>query len=188
VTAATAFKRLGILIAAVLAGGLAVIGTMAFTIPADSVREAVKTEIGNVTGLDVGLHGDVSVSLFPTGSIRLDQVTLGQDTLGEVGQPVLIAERLNARLRLLPLLTGDIEVRDVSLVKPRIAVEINRDGRSNWAGLIDRLSRAPGPKAGRPVESSFSEIRIEDGTVTIRDASRGLSETLDNVQMALAWP
>ncbi len=183
-TAATAFKRLGIVIAAVLAGGLAVIGALAMTIPADSVREAVKTEIGNVTGLDVGLHGDVSVSLFPTGS-----VSFGHVSLGDGDHPVLTAERLNARLRLLPLLAGRVEVSDVSLERPGIVVEINRDGRSNWAGLIDRLARAHDPKANRAaLASAFSEIRIAEGTVTVRDAARGTTETLGSVEMALAWP
>ena len=163
-TAATGFKRLGIAIAAVVLASFAALGAMALLIPVDTVREATKAEIRNVTGLDLVLRGDVAVSLFPTGSVSFANVTLGDDA-----KPVLAADRLTARLRFFPLFAGRIEIADVSLVHPRINVTFDRDGRSNWAGLIDALARALGPKANRPVNaSSFTEIRINDGTIALR--------------------
>jgi AsmA protein len=129
-------------------------------------------------------RGDVDISLFPTGSITFANVTLGEDA-----NPVLAADQLIARLRFIPLLTGRIEISDIALIRPRIKVSYDRDGRSNWAATIDTLARALGPKANRPVDStSFSEIRIDDGTIDVNDAARGTNETLSNVDMALAWP
>ncbi|MEA3026172.1 MAG: AsmA protein, partial [Alphaproteobacteria bacterium] len=138
----------------------------------------------NVTGLDLVLRGDVAVSLFPTGSITFANVALGDN-----GTPVLVADRLTARLRFFPLFAGRIEIADVSLVRPRIHVTFNQDGHSNWAALVDTLARALGPKASRPAgATSFTEIRINDGTIDLEDATRGISETLSNVELALAWP
>ena len=183
-TAATGFKRLGIAIAAVVVASFAALGAMALLIPVDTVRDATKAEIRSVTGLDLVLRGDVAVSLFPTGSISFADVTLGDDS-----QPVLAADRLTARLRFFPLFAGRIEIADLSLVRPRINVSFDRDGHSNWAALIDALARALGPKANRPVDAtSFTEIRINDGTIDLHDATRGISETLSNVELALAWP
>ena len=183
-TAATGFKRLGIAVVAVVLASFAALGAMALLIPVDTVRDATKAEIRNVTGLDLVLRGDVAVSLFPTGSISFANVTLGDD-----GKPVLAADRLTARLRFFPLFAGRIEIADVSLVRPRINVEFDRDGRSNWAALIDALARALGPKANRPVgATSFTEIRINEGTVDLHDATRGINETFNNVELALAWP
>ncbi len=181
-TAATGFKRLGITIAAVMLGALIVLGAVALLIPADTVRDAVKAEIRNVTGLDLALRGDVSVSLFPTGSISFANVALGE-------HDELTADRLTARLRFFPLFMGRIQIADVALVRPRIAVALGKDGRTNWATLIDRLARAFGPKANRPDQATaFSEIRVEDGTIVLRDAWRDVTETLHNVELALAWP
>ena len=183
-TAATGFKRLGIAIAAVILGGIAVLGARALLIPADSVREAVKAEIRSVTGLDLALRGDVSISLFPTGSVSFANVTLGDDA-----EPALATDRLTARLRFFPLFAGRIEIADVALIRPRISLTFGQDGRSNWAGLIDTLARALGPKANRPDHATwFSEIRVEGGTIVLRDAARGLVETLHDVELALAWP
>jgi AsmA protein len=184
VTAATGFKRLGIAIAIVVLASVVALGAMALLIPTDTVREATKAEIRNVTGLDLVLRGDVAVSLFPTGSVSFGNVTLGDDT-----KPVLAADRLTARLRFFPLFAGRVEIADVSLVHPRIKVKFDRDGHSNWTGLVDTLARALGPKANRPIHaSSFTEIRITEGAVEIDDTARGLTETFSDVEMALAWP
>jgi AsmA protein len=184
VTVATAFKRLGIAIAAFVLAGSAVVGTMALLIPAEKVQEVVKNEIRSVTGLDLALRGDAAVSLFPTGSISFADVVLGDDA-----EPALAADRITARLRFFPLFIGRIEIADVALVRPRITVAFAPDGGSNWSGLIDRLARAVGPKANRAdLANAFSEIRVDDGTIVLRDAARGLTETLHNVQLALAWP
>jgi AsmA protein len=184
VTAATGFKRLGIAITAVVVASFAALGAMALLIPTDTVREATKAEIRNVTGLDLVLRGDVAVSLFPTGSVSFGNVTLGDDA-----KPVLAADRLTARLRFFPLFAGRVEIADVSLIHPRINVTFDRDGHSNWAALIDALARALGPKANRPVNaSSFTEIRITQGTIAVDDAARGITETFRDVELALAWP
>jgi AsmA protein len=184
VTAATGFKRLGIALAAIVAAGLAALGAVALLIPLDTVRESTKNQIRNVTGLDLLLRGDVDISLFPTGSVSFSEVTLGDD-----GKPVLVADRLNARLRFFPLFAGRIEIADVSLERPRINVTFDRNGHSNWTGLVEALARALGPKANRPVDAtSFTEIRIDNGTVDLHDEGRGLNETFKNVDLALAWP
>ncbi len=183
-TAATGFKRLGIAIAAVVLAVIAALGTLALLIPADSVREAVKAEIRNVTGLDVSLRGAAEVSLFPNGSISFDNVALGDGS-----EPALAADRLTARLRFFPLFAGRIEIADVALVRPRINVVFGQDGRSNWSGLIETLARAFGPKANRPDHAtSFSEIRVGNGTIVVKDQARGIAETLTDVELALAWP
>jgi AsmA protein len=183
VTAATAFKHLGITIAAIILAGVAALGGMALLIPTDSARKAAEAEIRSATGLDISLRGEATVTLFPTGSVSFANVALGDGP-----ESALAADRLTARLRFLPLFVGRIEITDVALVNPRINVIFGEDGRSNWAGLIDTLARAVGPKARRPdPTTSFSEIRIERGTITVRDA-RGLNETLHNVELALAWP
>jgi len=184
VTAAAGFKRLGIAITAVVLVVIAALGALALAIPADSVREAVKAEIRNVTGLDVSLRGAADVSLFPNGSISFANVALGDDA-----EPALAADRLTARLQFFPLFAGRIEIADVALTRPRINVVIGQDGRSNWAGLIETLARTLGPKANRPDHaSSFSEIRVGSGTIVVKDVARGITETLTDVELALAWP
>lgn len=180
-TAAIGFKRLGLALLAALAVGAGVITAAGFLVSAEAVRRQVLSEIRAVTGLNPSLRGQATVSLFPTGSVSFADVILG-----DAKQPALAAERLTARLRFFPLLIGRVEIADVALEKPTITVEIERNGKSNWSGLIEALTRSQ-TKNG-PRVSAFSEMRIEDGIVVVHNAANKLNETLSNVQFSLAWP
>jgi len=181
VTAATGLKRLAILVSVVIAAGIAAVSTASFLVSADSARDAVKAQIRAVTGLDPVLRGPVEVSLFPSGTVSLVDVVLG-----EGGQrPPLAADRLVAHLRFLPLLLGRIEIADIVLDHPRIALDIDADGRSNWSPLLASLANVL-----KPVDriASFTEIRIDHGTIAIGNAERHPVETLTDVDLSLAWP
>ena len=182
-TAAVGIKRLGFVVVALAAVGIGALVILPFLVPADAVREAVKAEIRAVTGLDPVLRGGTSVSLFPTGAVSFDDVMLGDN---RTGAPALTAEHVVARLRFFPFLAGRIEIADVSLVRPTIAIIFNADHSSNWSGHIETLARNLKPGPDRP--ASFSEIRITDGTIILRDEAYEIVETLANVEMALAWP
>jgi AsmA protein len=179
-TTANGLKRLGFILLAVIAGGLAVLTTAGYLVSADAVRQQVLAEIREVTGLEPVLRGKASVSLFPTGSVNFADVVLG-----DAKEPALSAERLTARLRFFPLLIGRVEIADVALENPRIAIDFQPNGQSNWSALIEALTRSQ-TTAHRL--TAFSEMRINGGTVVIRDEARQLNETLYGVEFSLAWP
>jgi AsmA protein len=171
-------------IAAVFAAGIALlVGASAF-IPADAVRQAVTSEIRDITGLEPTVRGDVVVSLFPTAMVSFSGVTLN----GSHATPALAADRLSAKLALLPLLFGRIEPVDMSLTRPRLAITVEPDGHSNWSALMATLARSlkPGQQSGQLL--SFSEIRMAGGTITVTDAQHGISEALSDVELSFAWP
>jgi AsmA protein len=182
-TVATGLKRLAIAVAAMAAVAFVTLIALSFLIPAAAVRDSVAKQIQAVTGLDPILRGDVSVSLFPSGTASFHNVLLGDDRTGE---PAVVADELTARLRYFPLLAGRIEIADVTLVRPTIAITFMPGGQSNWSGLIDSLAHALTPNPGRV--SSFSEIGINDGTVIVRDVERHSAERFDNVNFQVAWP
>ncbi len=176
-------KRLAFALIVLALAGLGALLIMPFLMPVDAVRDAVTAEIRAVTGFNPVLRGKVSVSLFPAGSVKFDDVSLGEKG---TGAPALAAQQVIARLRFFPLLVGRIEIADVSLVRPIITITWNEDGNSNWTEQIAALAQNLKPGSRRT--ASFSEIRIEDGTIIVRHPSRKIVETLSNVQFSLAWP
>jgi AsmA protein len=183
VNAAIGTKRLAIAAAALIAAALVVLIGFAAFLPAASVRDAIKAEIRAVTGLDPVLGDDVSLSLFPSGSVRFHNVRLANEAAGD---PVVTADELIARLRYFPLLAGHIEIADVTLVRPVIKVAFSATGESNWSGLISSLARALQPHSDRT--ASFSEIGIQNGTVIVYDGGSDATERLEGVDFQVAWP
>ena len=180
--AAVGIKRLGFAAAVVAAAAVAALVILPWLLPAEAVRKAVQAEIRAVTGLDPVLRGEASVSLFPASAVNFDDVMLGANT----GAPALTAEHVVARLRFFPLLIGRIEIADLSLIRPTIAIIFNDDRSSNWSDHIETLAR--NLKSGPDRPASFSEIRITDGSVILRDEAYKVLESISNVEMALAWP
>jgi len=155
-------------------------------IPADTVRQAVVNEIRAVTGLDPLLRGPVSISMFPAPIVEFSDVALGESVGGETA---LAVDQLTANLRLMPLLAGRIEIADISLTRPHVAVTVYPDGRTNWSPLIDILARSLKPNARHDERVlSFSEIRINDGVVRVRVPGGDFQEMLEGVEFSLAWP
>ncbi len=180
-TAATGFKRLGLALLAALAVGTGVLVAAGYLISADAVRRQVLSEIRAVTGLNPILRGGANVSLFPFGSVSFADVVLG-----DAKRPALTAERLTARLRFFPLLLGRVEIADVALERPTIAVDLEGNGKSNWSGLIEALTRSQTTDTHRV--AAFSEMRIDNGTVVVQGKEHKLDETLSGVEFSLAWP
>ena len=183
---ATGLMRLSLVVAAVFAAGIGALIGAAALIPAETVRHAVIAEISAVTGLEPAIRGDVSVSLFPSATVSFSDVTLGDE---RSASPALAADRLTAKLQLLPLLFGRIEPADMSLTRPRLVIVVEPDGRSNWSGLVATLARTlkPGPQQSEQL-LSFSEVRMTGGTITIIDPARKISEELSDVELSFAWP
>jgi AsmA protein len=185
VPTANGLLRLTFVIAAVFAAGIAVLVAASALVPAETVRQAVTAEIRSVTGLEPTIRGEVTVSLFPTAMVSFSDVTLGDES----ATPALAADRLSAKLALVPLLLGHIEPVDMSLARPRLAITFEPDGRSNWSDLMATLTRSLKPGSQQTEHLlSFSEVRMADGTITITDAAHGISEQLSDVELSFAWP
>ena len=182
---ATGLLRLSLAIAAVFAAGIAALIFASRLIPPDRVRQAVLTEIRSATGLEPAIRGEAAVSLFPSAMVSFSDVTLGD----ERPTPALSADRLTVRLALLPLLVGRIEPADLTLTRPRLLVDVEPDGRSNWSSLMATLARTLKPRArGAEPGMSLSELRMTGGTIIVTEEARGISEELSDVELSFAWP
>jgi AsmA protein len=176
-------KRLGIPIAALL--GLAVIVLIAtsWLLNRDALRQAVEAQIRAVTGLDLVINGSIDVSVFPGSYVSFHDVGLKG---GGTSDPALNVDVLTANLRLLPMLVQRFEIADVMMLRPHIRVVRTADGESNWTPFIQTTARSMKP--GPDNQVSFSEIRLQDGVLNYEDAANHVSETLDDIDLSLAWP
>ena len=180
---AQGMKRLGMPIAAFL--GVALIGLIATSwfLNRDALRQAVEAQIRTVTGLDLMIKGSIDVSVFPGSYVSFHDVGLKG---GGTADPALNVDVLTANLRLLPLLLQRFEIADVMMLRPHIHVIREADGESNWTPFIDTIARTMKPDADNQV--SFSEIRIQDGVLNYEDAANHVFETLEDIDLSLAWP
>jgi AsmA protein len=176
-------KRLGMPIVALF--GVALIGLIAMSwfLNRDALRDAVEAQIRAVTGLDLVVHGNIDVSVFPGSYVSFHDVGLKG---GGTADPALSVDVLTANLRLLPLLLQRFEIADVMMLRPHIHVVRDASGDSNWTPFIQTVAHTMKPGADNQV--SFSEIRIQDGELSYEDTGNHLTEALGDIDLSLAWP
>src|SRR5690606_18394712 len=89
-------------------------------------------------------------------------------------------DRLEFEMALLPLLSGDIQVKRVVLNGADILLETDTDGTPNWsfAGAADAEPAAPAEGGGGVKLPTVNSIAIEDARLTYRDGTTGTSQTV----------
>ena len=121
--------------------------------------------------------------MFPASYVSFHDVGLRG---GADADPALAVDVLTANLRLLPLLLQRFEIADVMMLRPHIHVTRDAQGQSNWTPFIQTIARTMKPGADNQV--SFSEIRIQDGVLDYEDTGHQVTDTLDDIDLSLAWP
>lgn len=156
-----------------------------------------KSQISEVaeryTGRKLTIKGDITLSLFPTVSLKIHDVSLANGSSFKEPTMVSISE-LQVQVATLPLvLRQEIHVDKFFLVKPEIALEVDSQGRKNWEfdtstfkKDISSTKKAPTPtqeNSGNrfPETLFFGNVGIEDGKVVYHDAQEKNDMTLKDV-------
>lgn len=185
-TLAQGIKRLAMPIAALFAAVAVGLIVTSWLIDRNAVKIEVERQLRAATGLDLVVNGDVQVSIFPSSYVSLRKVGLRHSDTSDTLNTSFTVDELTANLRLLPLLIQRFEIADVGLNHPRMNVVRSDDGRSNWTPIAETLARTIKPGSDSTV--SFSEIRIKDGVLTYRNDARQIDETINGIDLSLAWP
>ena len=170
-------------VVALLGAALAALIASSWLLNRDALRAAVEAQIRAVTGLDLVIKGGTDISVFPGSYVSFHDVGLRG---GAAADPALTVDVLTANLRLLPLLLQRFEIADVMMLRPHIRVVRDINGDSNWTPFVGTIAHTMTPGADNQL--SFSEIRIQDGTLSYEDPVRQVKEALDDIDLSLAWP
>ena len=161
-----------ILLVAVIA---AVLATAPLMVDWNDYRGVLTRQAEALTGGAVAIDGRIDFSLLPSPTLSLAQTRLaGGD--GASGQTRLEIDRIDLRLRALPLLRGEIRIRDIRLVRPVLEID-----------------RTPGQDAPPPDDSNLllslignrpDHLAVVDGRAVLRD-DRGAGDQLDAVDFEM---
>ncbi|MGH1403363.1 MAG: AsmA family protein [Alphaproteobacteria bacterium] len=157
-------------------------------------KDHALNEVRDRTGLELQIDGDVSLALLPSPRFMVDNVSVF-DPQNEMHDPVASFERLDVSVDLLPLISGEVSVSSLTLVKPKITLEIQKDGRiSGYTDKLKALSTSgetetPKEGAGNSAPSiSLSDVRIKEGSFHYVDKRSEHVETISNINIDLGMP
>ena len=131
--------------------------------------------VKKVTGRELVLSGPISLSILPTPTVTLSGVKFF-NVPGSKNPNMVEVKTVTVKPSLGALLTGNVEVSEVTLVEPKIVLEINAEGKPNWEftpSVAEAKPAAPKPDSPKPL--SLGRLTIENGTLIFSDSKAGLS-------------
>lgn len=147
-------------------------------------KAQISQAVRDATGRELDLAGDLSMSLIPSPSLTATDVSLGNVAGAQDADMVDIGE-VRVSVALMPLLTGNVQVTEVSLINPVIAIETFEDGTNNLVFDPGQAARS-GPDAGlitTPGGSDSASTPLENGDTTADSADGFESDFASTIQV-----
>jgi len=189
--------------AAIISGCLLVIILAAiFLIPkfvnVQKYKPEVEKWVAETTGRTFSVGDDIRLSLFPWAGVSFSDLNLGSLPGFEEEKFATIGS-FDVRVKLIPLLSKDIQVKHLIIKGARVVLEKSKDGRVSWEFAPKAPSEAkpkvpaekPKPPAGKPGEGlslkslAVGDISITEGTVLWIDHTKGQRTELSDVTLRL---
>ena len=133
------------------------------------------------TGRVLTIKGDIDLEIGFTPSLVLTDIAFQNAPWGSRPEMVKL-RRFEVQVALLPLVSGNIEIKRFILVEPDILIETDKDGKSNLAFEVPKkMTPAPEKEEAKPPSEgvttlpalAFNQLEIEKGQLTYRDGKSG---------------
>lgn len=160
-------------------------------------RPQIEAQVTKATGRPFTLGGDIKPSVFPWVGISLADLRLGNPS-GFKEKEFVSVDFFEARIKLLPILSGNYEFKRFILKGPKIVIVKQKDGRLNLEGLA---AQNTGPKTAVPKTEGTSpakddatlpikslmvaEFAITDGNILYIDHAAGTQKEIKNINLTL---
>jgi uncharacterized protein involved in outer membrane biogenesis len=144
-------------------------------IDVNSYKPVIAAEVKKATGRDLVLDGPIKLSLLPVPEISISGVKFF-NMAGSKNANMVEVKSVTVKPSLLALLMGGIEVSEVTLVEPKIVLEVNAEGKPNWEfapSVAEAKPAAAKPSSAKPL--SLGRLTIDNGTLIFSDSKAGLS-------------
>lgn len=186
---------------AIIVGGLIVLIILILLIvPSFIDINKYKPEIEKVvaenTGCPLTLGGDLNLSLFPWVGVSLSKVQLGNPP-GFQEKDFVSVKSFEVRVKFLPLLSKEVQLKRFILDEARIVVVKNKDGRLNLQAIGKQTERPMKEKKeaappagvggmGLPIKSlTVGELAITNSSLLYIDHTKGTKQEISDLTLKL---
>jgi AsmA protein len=159
-------------------------------------KPAIEKQVTKAIGRPCTIGGDLRLSLFPWVGLALSDLHLGNPP-GFTEKDFLDVKSFDVKVRLIPLLSKDIQVRRFVLDGVKVVLEKNKQGRGNWEGIgkgpegavpepAEKRSKEKEPQKGLPIKAlEVGEFAIANSSIVFVDRASGTKQELSKVNLRL---
>ncbi len=131
----------------------------------DAALAAISAQVQEATGLYVAARGKPRLSFAPRPRISIEGVGFADRN----GALVVEAEEFFGGLKLLPLLSGRLEVESISLMRPRMEIDLDRKPIDAPGAAARAAAAQPAsPEANKADKFRLGVLNIVDGALRLK--------------------
>ncbi len=163
-------KRVLIIFVVIIGIAVAALVGYILTLDINDYKDQLVALVEDETGRDFTIAGDidlkVSMALIPT--VSMEGVRFGNASWG-TAENMLSVERFEARVALLPLLSGTVDIKRLALTGAIFSLEKNAAGEANWVMGTGKPAAADASPSELPA-LALKEVEIRDAVLRYADA------------------
>ncbi|MBT8462655.1 MAG: AsmA family protein, partial [Gemmatimonadetes bacterium] len=125
--------------------------------------------------------GSADLQIFPRPQVRLLRLRI-ENLPDFEGTPLATVDEVLLRPRLLPLLRRRLEIDRVRAVGPRVLLQVDGEGRTNFGDFVPASREGQG-SVDAPLALEISGIQLVDGRIGYRDAVSGRTLQADGLRL-----
>ncbi len=162
----------------------------------NAYKPQIEAQVEKATGRPFKIGGDMALSVFPWIGVALSDLQLGSPA-GFGDQDFLSVGRFEARVRLLPLISREVEVKRIVIEAPALALIKTKSGKTNWEFPAAGDTAGTPPDKTPPSDASApgadptlaaltaEEIAIRNGRLTYVDEASGEKQEIVDLNLVL---
>ena len=116
--------------------------------------------VKDATGRGLHLGGEINLAIGFSPVLVVTDIGFANAPWGSQPQMITV-KKLQAQVRLLPLLQRDVEVKNISLAGVDVLLETDANGKGNW-DFIAHARKGKSAAAFKPTQIDIEEIHIEN--------------------------
>jgi len=150
---------------------MAAIYAFLYTFDYNKLKPRIARMVKDATGRELNIGGKIDLVIGLSPALEVTDITFANASWGS--QPYMVRmDKLQAQVRLLPLLARDVELRKIAVAGVEVLLETGSDGQGNWQFPADKSS-ARSAGAFKAAKIKADHIRFENFGLTYRDGKTG---------------
>ncbi|WP_349431965.1 AsmA family protein [Methylomarinum sp. Ch1-1] len=146
-----------------------------FVIDPNDFKPQIQAVVKDHTGRELSIEGDLELSIFPWIGLSTGRLSLS-NAEGFNGKPFAEIEQSDIKVKLLPLLSKQVEVNRIVLKGLALNLAKNKQGVTNWDDLVpakeEKKTSAAEEKPSSPkTDTSSALAALAIGGLSIEDAN-----------------
>jgi AsmA protein len=159
-------------------------------------KPLLESKVAEATGRPFSVGDDLSLSLFPWAGVSFSDLRLGNPA-GFAEKEFVTLKSFEVRVKLLPLLSKDIQIKRFVLNEPYIVLVKNKKGRTNWEQPKQPAKDAPEQKEEKtppgdtagfdlPISAlTVGNLAIKNGSALWIDHTTDTRKEISDINLAL---